>query len=197
MNKIFLLAVSILIASLFIGQANIVYPSGLHIGDAAPGIRATDQYGNIIQLKKLLKKGNVVLIFYRGQWCPYCNKHLAKINDSLSLVSAKGATVITVTPETAANIKKTIEKTKASFSILEDKDMSIMKNYHVNFTLDSSTVERYKKYGIDLAKNNGSNGANLPVPATYIIGTNGKIKYVFFDADYKKRPSVKDILDNL
>jgi peroxiredoxin len=197
MKKIFLVGISLFMAGVSIGQANIVYPSGLHIGDAAPGIRATDQYGNTIQLKKLLKKGKVVLIFYRGQWCPYCNKHLAKINDSLSLVSAKGATVITVTPETAANIKKTIEKTKASFTILEDKDMSIMKNYHVNFTLDSSTVERYKKYGIDLEKNNGSNGANLPVPATYIIGTNGKIKYVFFDADYKKRPSVKDILDNL
>jgi peroxiredoxin len=72
-----------------------------------------------------------------------------------------------------------------------------MKNYKVNFAIDEDTIEKYKKYGIDFDKANGTNGANLPVPATYIISKDGKIKYAFFNPDYRQRPSVKEILDNL
>jgi peroxiredoxin len=178
-------------------QIGMMKPEGLKIGDMAPDINAVSQDGKNIQLKKLLATGDVVLVFYRGQWCPFCNKQLSKINDSLPFIIAKGATVLTITPETAENIKKTIEKTKASYSIIEDKGMSIMKNYKVNFAIDENTIEKYKKYGIDFDKANGTNGANLPVPATYIISKDGKIKYVFFNPDYRQRPSVKEILDNL
>jgi peroxiredoxin len=72
-----------------------------------------------------------------------------------------------------------------------------MKGYKVNFAVNAGTIEKYKKYGIDFDKANGSNGANLPVPATYVIGKDGKIKYAFFNPDYKERASVQDILDNL
>ncbi|MFM2326240.1 MAG: hypothetical protein RIR31_442 [Bacteroidota bacterium] len=178
-------------------QIGMMKPEGLKIGDMAPDINAVSQDGKNIKLKKLLATGDVVLVFYRGQWCPFCNKQLSKINDSLSFIIAKGATVLTITPETADNIKKTIEKTKASYSIIEDKGMSIMKNYKVNFAIDEDTIEKYKKYGIDFDKANGTNGANLPVPATYIISKDGKIKYAFFNPDYRQRPSVKEILDNL
>ena len=77
------------------------------------------------------------------------------------------------------------------------KGWHIMKLYKVNFEVDEKTIANYKGYGIDFDKANGSNGANLPVPATYIIGKDGKIKYVFFNTDYKKRASVQDILNNL
>jgi peroxiredoxin len=178
-------------------QAEMMKPKGLKNGDTAPDFNAMDQNGNKVVLKNLLQKGDVVVVFYRGQWCPYCNKQLSKINDSLSFITAKGATVVTITPETADNIKKTIDKTKASYPIVEDKGMVIMKSYKVNFAVDAETITKYKKYGIDFDKANGANGANLPVPATYIIGKDGKIKYTFFNADYSKRPSVKEILDNL
>ena len=72
-----------------------------------------------------------------------------------------------------------------------------MKNYKVNFKVDENTIIKYKSYGIDFDKANGENGANLPVPATYIVGKNGKIKYAFFNTDYSKRASVKDILEQL
>lgn len=172
-------------------------PAGLKAGDKAPLFSAVDQDGNKTDLKKLLKKGDVVLIFYRGQWCPFCNKQLIHLNDSLLMIKEKGATVIAVTPETAENIKLTIGKTKASFPILEDKGMAIMKSYKVNFQVDSNTVAAYKKYGIDFNTVNGANGANLPVPATYIIGKDGIIRYAFFNTDYKKRASIKEILENL
>lgn len=119
------------------------------------------------------------------------------INDSLLLITAKGATVVAISPETAENVGKTVSKSKANFPVISDNELSIMKDYKVNFSLDEVTVEKYKKYGIDFTVSNGSNGANLPVPATYIIDIDGTIRYVFFNLDYRKRASVKDILDNL
>ncbi len=178
-------------------QMKTVYPEGLKVGDKAPMFSAKNQDGKEMNLKKLLKKGDVVMLFYRGQWCPYCNQQLKKVNDSLQMIIAKGATVLAITPETAENIAKTIEKTNAGFSIIEDMNLAIMKSYKVNFAVDENTIAKYKNYGIDFEKANGSNSTNLPVPATYIIGKKGKIKYAFFDVDYKKRASVKDIIQHL
>ena len=173
------------------------YPTGLNINDNAPDFNAMDQKNENIHLAKLLKKGNVVLVFYRGQWCPYCNKELKQLEDSIGLIQAKGATVLAITPELPENISKTIEKTKASYPILYDKGLKIMNAYKVAFKVDDKTVEKYKGYGIDFLKVNGDNGANLPVPAVYVVNKNGKIIYRFFDIDYKKRSSIKDILDHL
>lgn len=189
--------VLLMITSFAVAQSETVYPEGLKVGDNAPEFTAKDQEGKTVNLKDALKNGPVIMLFYRGQWCPYCNKQLSHFSDSLSMLTAKGATLLAITPETAENVKKTIEKTKTDFPVLEDVGLAIMKSYKVNFAVDDKTVSRYKGYGIDFDKANGSNGANLPVPATYIIGTNGKVKYAFFNTDYKKRASVKDILDNL
>ena len=197
MKKLFSVFTVILFSFIASAQMKTIYPEGLKVGDMAPSINSNDQTGKQIELKKLLTTGDVVIIFYRGQWCPYCNQQLKKVNDSLSFITAKGATVLTITPETPENIKKTVEKTKANFSIIQDKKLAIMKDYKVNFMVDENTVTKYKTYGIDFDKANGENGANLPVPATYIVGKNGKIKYAFFNTDYTKRASVKDILDNL
>ncbi len=172
-------------------------PAGLNIGDKAPSFTATDNTGKIFNLYEELKKGDIILLFYRGQWCPYCNKELSMFNDSLSYINSKGASVVAITPETNENIDKTISKTKATFSIISDQGLSIMKDYKVNFTVDDKTINRYKNYGIDFNSNNGENGANLPIPATYLIGKDGIIKYVYFNTDYKKRSSVKEVLDHL
>ncbi len=173
------------------------YPKGLSVGDKAPDFTGKDSKGNVFSLDKQLKKGEVVLIFYRGQWCPFCNKQLSSLNDSLQMIVSKGAMLVAVTPETIDNVGKTIGKTKASFPIISDMDLKIMKSYQVDFSVEQATQDRYKKFGIDFAVANGSNGANLPVPATYVIGKDGKIKYVFFNPDYRLRPSVKDIAEHL
>lgn len=173
------------------------YPQGLKAGDKAPDFTLKAESGKNINLNELLKTGEVVLVFYRGQWCPYCNKHLSRLNDSLQLITDKGANVVAITPEVQENISKTIKKTKAAFPVLFDDGMKVMEAYKVNFKVDDKTVEKYKGYGIDFDKANGSNGATLPVPATYIIGKNGLVKQVFFNTDYTKRPSVQQILDNL
>jgi peroxiredoxin len=193
--KKLILTLSVMIAALAIHAQD--GPKGLNVNDKAPLFSAKNQDGSLISLKEKLKTGAVVLIFYRGQWCPYCNRELKNLEDSLSLIIAKNATLIAVTPEKPENISKTIEKTKATYPVLFDDSLKIMKSYDVAFAVDQKTIERYKGYGIDFNEVNGSNGANLPVPAVYIINKRGEIIYKYFDADYRKRPSVKEILDHL
>ncbi len=172
-------------------------PEGLFLNSKAPDFKAKDQNGNEVRLKDLLKKGKVVLVFYRGQWCPYCNKYLQRLEDSLSLIKEKGATLVAVTPELPENISKTVEKTKAEFPVLHDEGLKIMKAYDVEFEVPENVLTRYRNGGIKIDENNGKNGNFLPIPATYIIDKEGNITYRFFNPDYKKRPSVQEILANL
>lgn len=177
---------------------NTLAQTGLKTGVSAPEFSAIDNSGKKLDLQKLLKNHKaVVLFFYRGQWCPYCNKHLQQLQDSLQMLTAKGAYVIGVTPETSENINKTIKKTHASFSIIQDKDYKIMKAYDVNFVMDDATFAKYKAHGIDLEQNNGNTDHVLPVPATYVINKSGKIVFVQFDKDYRKRASMASIANAL
>jgi peroxiredoxin len=169
-------------------------PAGLNKGEMAPDFTAKNQMGKEVSLKAQLKTGAVVLVFYRGQWCGYCNKQLSDLQDSLSMITEKGAQLIAVTPEKNENVAITIEKTKAAYSIISDDNLKIMNAYKVTFGLDEAATKKYKGYGIDLAKANGANGNNLPVPAVYIIAKDGKIIYRYFDENYAKRMSVKEII---
>lgn len=172
-------------------------PEGLFISSKAPDFKATDQNGKEVRLKDLLKKGKVVLVFYRGQWCPYCNKELSRLQDSLQFIIDKGATLVAVSPEKQENITLTVEKTKATYPVLHDEGLKIMKAYDVEYEMPENTVTRYRNSGLDIEKINGSNGKYLPVPAVYIIDKESTVTYRFFETDYRKRPSVKDLLDNL
>jgi peroxiredoxin len=172
-------------------------PEGLFIDSKAPDFKSKDQNGADIRLKDLLKRGKVVLIFYRGYWSPDCNKELKRLQDSLQLIKDKGATLIAVTPEKPESISKTIEKTTATYSILSDDKLKIMKAYDVAFEVPENVLTRYHNTGIDVETNNGTNGKYLPVPAVYIINKESNITYRFFEPDYKKRPNVKEILKNL
>ncbi len=194
MKRIFLLL------SLFLFFVNIFAqsaPEGLFIHSKAPDFKGKDQHGAEIRLKDLLKKGKVLLVFYRGHWCPYCNKELSRLQDSLRLITDKGATLLAITAEKPENISKTLEKTKADYSVIHDEGLKIMKAYHVAFEVPENTITRYRNADIDIEKINGANGKWLPVPAVFIIDKESTIIYRFFEPDYKKRPYVKDLLDNL
>lgn len=172
-------------------------PEGLFLASKAPDFKAKDQLGKEVHLKDLLKKGKVVLVFYRGYWCPYCNKELTRLSDSLSLIMEKGATVLAVTAEKAELIDSTVKRTNATYSILQDVGLKIMKAYDVAYEVPENVVTRYRNSGIDIAKNNGVNGTYLPVPAVFIIDKEATITYRYFEPDYKKRPWVKEILEHL
>lgn len=102
-----------------------------------------------------------------------------------------------ITPELPTNIDKTVAKTKAAFPIVHDQDFAIMKAYKTAFTVDNATAQKYQGFGVDLKAANGAATNVLPVPATYVIGRDGKIQYVFFDPDYRHRASVRAVAQAL
>jgi peroxiredoxin len=175
-------------------------PEGLFINSKAPEFKARDQYGNEIDFKDMRKKGNVVVVFTRGSWCPYCNRYLKRLQDSAELIKAKHAQLIVITPETKEGIESTIAKTGITFPIIYDSAMKITNAYSGSYKVDEKTLVRYKNSNpsIDLLKiNNQRKDAYLPVTAVYIVNEEGSVAFRYFDEDYKKRVSVKEILQAL
>lgn len=186
-----------LAAFLSVTVAQAQKPEGLFINSKAPEFKLKDQSGIEVALKDLRKKGPVVLLFYRGNWCPFCNRQLRALQDSLTLIYDKGAQVVAITPEKGEGIDSTISKTGAVFPILYDEDMKTAAAYEVAFGVDDKTVSRYKMAGIDLLKTNAQKNAVLPVPAVYIINKEGTVTYRFFDDNYRNRVPVSVILKNI
>lgn len=164
------------------------------VGSMAPTFSGTDVNGNAVDLAALREKGPVVLFFYRGSWCPICNKHLAAVQDSLQLILDKGATVVAITPETAESAAGIIAKSGATFPIIHDEGYTILCAYGTAFRESGAKVTAMKVAGYNIPKANGNDDNVLPVPATFIIGQDGTIIVSHFDEDYKKRMSVKAIL---
>ncbi|NJO91377.1 MAG: AhpC/TSA family protein [Chloroflexia bacterium] len=168
---------------------------GLSVGAKAPIISAIDADSVKFDLNESLKHGPVVVIFYRGYWCPVCNKHLKQIQDSLSLITNKGATVVAISPEKPEYLEKMEEKTGVKFSLLYDDGYKIANAYDVTFTPKKSELIIYNTaLGANLKETHSDDSQRLPIPATYLISEDGIIAWRQFDPDYKKRSSVKDII---
>jgi peroxiredoxin len=172
-------------------------PEGLFLGAKAPDFKANDQFDRKIQFRIAAKNQKAVVLFYRGYWCPHCTRLLSRIQDSLHLFTEKGVTVMAVSPESPVNRAKTLEKTKAGFSLISDSGLTIIKKYDLSYELSESQLSRYRTAGLDIPSINYPNGPYLPVPAVFIIGKDFTINFRFFDPEHKTRISVKQILDNL
>ncbi|MCF8255982.1 MAG: AhpC/TSA family protein [Flavobacteriales bacterium] len=175
-------------------------PQGLPVGTAAPDFNISDQDDEPFALKDALKDGPVVLIFYRGHWCPICNRHLSALQDSLSLITDKGATVIAISPQKSEFLRRTQEKVHAGFRLLSDTDHAVAQAYGVNFEPSATERGMYNTMlGADFKQSHedGEAEVQLPVPATYVIGKDGHVKWRHFDPDYKKRAQIKDIVAQL
>lgn len=171
---------------------------GMQVGDTVKDFSAIDLHDSTFTLSEALKKGPVVVIFYRGQWCPICNKHLSQLQDSIQMIYEKGASVIAISPEKSEFSKQTAEKTHASFSLLYDEGYKIADMFDVTFKPTSMTTFIYNTVlGAKLKTANTDDSQRLPIPATFIIGTDGKIVWRQFDPNYKNRSTVKDIVNNL
>lgn len=199
--SIVLLTLTLLQINLFAQEEEVpLYsaPEKVQTGDLAPAFSGVDLQGNVVNSKDLLKQGEVVLVFYRGVWCPYCTKHLAVLQDSLGELTSRGAQLVVITPEQPSFIKETISKSGATFSILSDPQYQIMEDFGVAFHLSKETVPRYFNIVVNKTrKSNGNEEDVLPVPATFVIGQDGKVVYRHFDTDYTKRASVSSILEYL
>ena len=183
------------ILSLFIGKGySQINEDYLKIGEHAPRIIGVDQNGKNIDSELILKENRILLFFYRGNWCPYCKKHLLELQDRLEEINEKGIVVIVVTPENEEKIIETTTKFKVSYSILHDVNNVIMNNYKVAFDVVEENIPKYFKFTKGKVEMYNSENV-LPVPATYLIGKKKTIEYVHYDPDYTKRSNFDDILN--
>lgn len=170
--------------------------TALNVGDTAVDFALTDQEGTEQTLDQLLKNGPVVLTWYRGGWCPYCNITLAFLQEKLPEFKVAGGQLVAISPELPDSSLSTIEKNKLDFTVLSDVGNGVAREYGVVFKLTDAVAERYQN-GFNLHAYNGDESYELPLAATYVIGQNRVIKYAFLDVDYRNRAEPDDILDVL
>lgn len=173
-------------------------PQGISVGAQAPDFTLPSQDNKPINLEQLLNNGPVVVMFYRGAWCPVCNRYLAKVVDSLNLISERGARVVAITPNKMEEVTETSKELDNKLILLADTSGVVMDRYQVSFAVTQKYQRKIKMVLFsDIAEDNNQQEARLPVPATFIINEEGQIVWRHFDLNYKNRASVQQILKNL
>lgn len=172
-----------------------IIEKAIKTGDKAPDFSLKNPAGEEISLKALLTKGPVVLTWYRGGWCPYCNITLAAYQKLLPDFEKAGASIIALTPELPDKVAETTKKTGVGFEVLTDLNHQVARSYGLVFELTPKVSAIYKER-FDLLAYNGKDAgdASLPLAATYVIGTDGVVRYAFVRADYRKRAEPSDVL---
>ena len=163
------------------------------VGDDAVDSELIGWDGKTVRLSKLWQDGPIVLMWYRGGWCPYCNIQLRAMQQSLDKIEKSGARLVVLTPELPEKAKETAENSGIDIVALHDKDNQLARDYGIMFDLPEPIVPMYRDK-IKLPTYNGTDKLQLPLAATYVIDTSGKITYAFLDADYKKRAEPSDVL---
>jgi peroxiredoxin len=163
-------------------------------GDVAPEFTLLDPEGRQVSSRDLLARGPLVVSFYRGVWCPYCNLELQALQQALADITARGASLVAVSPQTAANSRKSQRDNKLSFPILSDVKSEVANAFGIRFALPDYLVELYKGFGNNLPVTNNDPAWVLPMPARYVIGTDGIIAYSEVNPDYTHRPDPSELL---
>ena len=170
---------------------------GIKVGEKAPDFVLNNALGKPVSLKDKLKQGPVVLVFYRGAWCPFCNMHLHVLQGSLPEFKKYGAQLITITPQTPDKSVEQFKQKGYPFEVLSDLDSRVMKAYRLYFELPADLVDVYKKHGLDIEAFNGQDRNVLPLPGSFVIDTDGIVQAMHADTDYKKRMEPSAIIDAL
>ncbi|WP_343329951.1 peroxiredoxin-like family protein [Polaribacter staleyi] len=173
-----------------------VLENALNVGDKAPNFTLKNALNKEVSLYNELENGPVILTWYRGGWCPYCNITLHYLQEKLPEFTKAGATLIALTPELPDNSLDTAEKNNLEFTVLSDLNNVIGKEYGVVFQLTDEVADIYEA-GFGLSEKNGNDTDQLPLAATYVIDTNGIIQYAFLDADYRQRAEPTEIITAL
>ncbi|MFM0500279.1 peroxiredoxin-like family protein [Paraburkholderia caffeinilytica] len=178
------------------GQAD----HALKAGDDAPSFVLPNESGTSVSSAKLLAKGPLVVSFYRGVWCPYCNIELQALEEVRAEIEARGASLVAVSMQNAANSRKSARENKLGFPILIDAGGKVADAFGLRYALSPKTVELYRTLGNDLEAINGEASWSLPMPARFVIGQGGVIAYAEINPDYTRRPEpdhLFPILDQL
>ena len=166
----------------------------LKAGDPAPEFTLTDPDGNPVSSVELLKRGPLVMSFYRGVWCPYCNLELTALEEALPSFKAEGANLVAISPQNAVNSRKSVRNNKLNFPILSDTHNDVAAAFGIRFALPDYLIELYKSLKNDLPTFNGDDSWTLPMPARYVVGQDGTILYAEVNPDYTHRPEPQDML---
>lgn len=168
------------------------------IGDLAPVFELPDEDQQVVNSQDLLQKGPLIISFYRGDWCAFCNLELRTLQRSLAEFKKLGASLVGISPQSVAYSHMTADRRNVQYQVLSDEGNKIANDYGLMFSMSDQAVNAYKSFGIDLAMINGSESSvDVPVPATFVVNTDGLISYRFVDADYTKRAAPADIIANL
>ncbi|TYB33354.1 MAG: AhpC/TSA family protein [Flexistipes sinusarabici] len=167
------------------------------VGSKAYDFTLQNYDGSEVTLSKEAAKGPVVLSFYRGGWCPVCNLELNYLQSRLSDFQNHGANLIAVSPELPEYANETVERHNIEFPVLYDTDNKVAAKYGLVFKMPEDLVEVYEKFGLDVAKHNGNEKYEIPVPATFVVDRDLTLRYVFGKADYNQRAEPDDILEVL
>ncbi|QOV36699.1 AhpC/TSA family protein [Streptomyces ferrugineus] len=172
------------------GQAD----RALTAGARAPRFTLPSATGRTVALDELLADGPVVLTFYRGAWCPYCNITLRALQQHHDAITARGARLVAVSPQIPDESLTLTEKHDLAFDVLSDLGSDTAQQYGIAFDLPDDLAAVYDKLGFDLQRVNDGHPRTLPLPATYVIDRAGVIRWAFVNTDYTARAEPADIL---
>jgi peroxiredoxin len=175
------------------GQASRV----LQAGQIAPLFTLPSDTAEPVALVQLLQQGPVVLVFYRGNWCPYCNVQLRAYQQLLPELAQHGATLVAISPQTPDLTSLTASEKELSFPVLSDVGNVVARQYGLAYEVGAEVADTLRSVGIDLAAYNGTADDELPLTATFVIGTDGLIKWSWVEANFKHRADPTEILDAL
>jgi peroxiredoxin len=166
----------------------------LKVGDQLPEFGLKNATGSIVNIYELIKKGPLIINFYRGAWCPYCNLELRAYQELLPRIREVGANLVAISPEIPDLSLTLSEKLSLEFEVLSDIENKVARQFGLVFKLDDKLISLYKNMGIDLEASQGNTEGELPVPATYVVGSDGKILLAYVHSDYTKRLEPEDAL---
>ena len=166
----------------------------LREGATAPDFELPNQVGEMVRLSDLLRSGPVILSFYRGQWCPFCNLELRALQRAMEDIEAAGATLVAVSPNTPDNSMTVVEKHGLSFPVLSDHDNGVARQFNLVYEMTAENIENYQEKGRDVAAMNGSDRWELPIPATYVIDGDRVIRYAFVDSNHRVRAEPAEVV---
>ena len=171
--------------------------NALTVGAKMPQFSLKDSTGRVVSSKELAKSGNLVIVFYRGSWFPFCNLYLGNLQKRLADITAAGGKLVAISVENPDASMAVARKNEVQFTVLSDPDLDVARKFGIVYQLPAATDEMYKSHGLDVAKHNGTAKPELPLAATYVIDRKGKIVYAYLDTDYKKRAEPDVIIENL
>lgn len=168
---------------------------GLAVGDTAPNFTLPDALGRPVELSVLLEHGPVVLTFYRGEWCPFCNLQLRSLQQALPQFLEHDATLVAISPQAPDHAVSLTEKYDLGYPVLSDLDQSVIRAYQVQFTLSGDLEDlQVNVFQNDPETQNADHSRSLPVPSTFVIDRSSVVRAAFVSADWRYRPEPSDVI---